>query len=40
MLSSKTVQQNRGLPEKVQFGMHLFGSYHPFESTEAKKIKE
>lgn len=40
MLISKTEQQNRGLPELVQFGTHLFGSCHLFERTESKKEKE
>lgn len=37
MLISKTELQNRGLPEIVQFGTHLFGSCHLFERTEKQK---
>lgn len=39
-LPSKTEQPNIGLPEVVQFGMHLFGSCHPFQRTEAKQTME
>lgn len=35
-LSSETVRRNRGLPEVMQFGMHLFGNCHPSERTERK----